>query len=470
MITGPYPTFRALRPEQTFMEFEGSTITIPLTGQKDGREYNEDIQLRAFMRLELDPPYLNNKGTREFQFTIRDWDLYGTCPMLNKLFFDDPRGKFFVNQATGRADYIPAMMTLNVSNHYYDVFDGIRLPGGGGLPIPGPIKDPILGDPRNIEMNYLNSHAFRVWDTVSGKDGDEWVYSNPNNKIYFEIMPIRRLVDPLASQPILPSILSGVTRAGNDAPVIVFHKKPPGLTGQGAFDITKPEDRAKYLLAISDFSEIDKRPTTRGELSVMGASLPDRGEALNITRFFSNTPLFSNNREADPLEIRWMVPPDIGGPSAVGGLMSSALSAANADKITGYIQVVSPARSICTALQGPDLGRPIDSADFPANIHYSINFNVFVNEHRMIQDAAGVAHAYGIHRIPPRDVTVAFDKTHAGIVLERNLKLGKGHCTGMHTITREEFREGRNFARYWRKMPLTFDPNKNYDYDPKINY
>ena len=471
MITGPYPTFRPLGPEKTFLEYEGSMITIPLTARKDGREFTKEIQLRAFMRLELEPPYMSNKGTREFQFTIRDWELYGTCPLLNKLFFDDPRGKLVVNPTTGRADYIPAMMTLNVSNHHYVVLDPIKIgPGPGPGPTPGPIMSSIFGDPRNIEINFLNSHTLRVWDTVQGRDGDDWVYSNPTNKIYFEIMPLKRLADPNATQPIFPSILAGTPRANSDMPIVVFHKKPPGLSGQGAFDIRTPEDRVKYLLAISTFSEIEVKATPRGDQLVMQASLPDRGEAFNITRFPSNTPLSSNSREIDTLEIRWMVPPNIGSATAVHTLLNDTLTAASVDGITGYIQIASPARSICIALQGPDLGRPINSADFPANIHYSINYNVFVNESKMIEDAAGTAHADGIHRIPPRDVTVSFDKTHAGIVLEKYLRLGKGHCTGMHTITREEFREGRNFARYWRKMPFTFDPTKNYAYDPKVNY
>ena len=45
MISGPYRTFRRLNPDQAFLEFEGSTITIPMRGRRlagramDGRRY-----------------------------------------------------------------------------------------------------------------------------------------------------------------------------------------------------------------------------------------------------------------------------------------------------------------------------------------------------------------------------------------------------------------------------------------------
>jgi len=477
MITGPYPTFRPLGPDKTYLEYEGSTITIPLTAKKDGRTLSEEVQLRAFMRLELEPPYLNNIGTREFQFTIRDWELHGTCAVLNELFFNDPRGHFHVHE--GRADYIPATMTFRVSNHVLPRFEIPRdtiLPGP--TPRPGPVTDPIFGDPRNIEIKNLNSHAFRVWDTITESDGNKWVYSSPNNKIYFQLLPLKRLIDARVHNILPPRILGALATVTPESPLLIFHKKPPGLVGERDFNILEARDRARYLLAISDFAVEGQSQTPHGPLSVMRAVLPDRGASVNIARSQSNTPLSTNSREADALEIRWTAPADVAGPGPTGQLMARVLTDAKLESLTGYLQVVSPARSICTALQAPDLGRPIDSADFPANIHYSINFHVYVNQVRMVEDAAGVAHAYGIHRIPPRDVTVAFDKTHVGTVLARQLMLGKGHCTGMHTISREEFRDGQNYCRYWQSVPLRIDrlgqpddPWRNYrEYDRTVDY
>src|SRR5688500_5127087 len=122
--SGPYKTFRPLLQHETFLEYEGSTITVPLNadivtdwdaaGRPEPIERKtEEIKLHAFMRLEVYPAYLNGLGTREFQFTIRDWDLFGFSPLLNELFYGDRLGR-------PEADHEPrrqAVMTFSLSNH-----------------------------------------------------------------------------------------------------------------------------------------------------------------------------------------------------------------------------------------------------------------------------------------------------------------------------------------------------------------
>ena len=74
-----------------------------------------------------------------------------------------------------------------------------------------------------------------------------------------------------------------------------------------------------------------------------------------------------------------------------------------------------------------------------------------------MEDQSGIAIAAGADQIPPRDVTVAFDKPHIGHVLSRYIEFGNGHCTGMHEIPEDEYQRGVNFCRYWRTVPL--DPS-----------
>ncbi|HEX8224134.1 MAG TPA: hypothetical protein VF605_09990 [Allosphingosinicella sp.] len=79
IVQSPYRTFRRLTRNETFLEFEGSTITIDIKARKSADDpwMEEELKLRAYMRLEIFPPYINNLGTREFQFIIRDWWLNG---------------------------------------------------------------------------------------------------------------------------------------------------------------------------------------------------------------------------------------------------------------------------------------------------------------------------------------------------------------------------------------------------------
>jgi hypothetical protein len=116
MISGHYRTFRDLNPGETYIEYEGSTITIPIRVKQGDRWLEERLKLRAFMRLEVFPPHLNGLGTREFQFIIRDWELFGFSPLLNKLFMGNERGYMDPSRRSARAEH--AVMTFCVAHHY----------------------------------------------------------------------------------------------------------------------------------------------------------------------------------------------------------------------------------------------------------------------------------------------------------------------------------------------------------------
>src|SRR5687767_13336098 len=80
---GHYPVGRTL-------EFEGSTITIPITAQlKNGWITTEEVDFTAFMRLELDRRVRNQLGRTQFEFNIVVWELHGRSRLLSEKFDRD---------------------------------------------------------------------------------------------------------------------------------------------------------------------------------------------------------------------------------------------------------------------------------------------------------------------------------------------------------------------------------------------
>jgi len=467
--SGPYRTFRPLQPQESYLEYEGSTITIPMRARKSPNDpwMMDEIKLKAFMRLEIYPTYVNNLGTREFQFTIRDWELYGTCPMLNRLFFDDPRGKFW--QAGGLSDYVPATVTFRVANSYRVHVDGPLSPSD------------VFEDPKALDLRNITSHSFRHWAVFEERGQDSWTYTKPDNKLYFEILPPKSLsadsIRDVVAKHREASTAFGLAHVGDEAPLIVFHKKAPGADAATAdFNLGDAVDRARYLLALGSVTspregaviagEPGDGPQPRRNLGIRAANTL-RGLESNKTQIQGNTVLSSNSRAREGVELNWALSPKLRNRDDLDKLLEAA-----GGRIRGYIQMTSPARSLCTADQAPAVGDPIDSADFPARIIYAINYDIFLNNEHFEEDQAGIAIAVGATEIPPRDVTVAFDKVHLGRVLSRYLEFDKGHCTGMHEITPEEFHAGVNQARYWRTVPLSpdigwegfapFDPERSY--------
>ena len=407
IISGPYKNFRPLLPGQSFVEYEGSTITIPLTVKLPrGELKTEPIQLHAFMRLEVFPAYLNGLGTREFQFIIRDWELFGYSELLNELFYGNPLGR---ERDPGEGPYKAdldkrrrevAVMTFTLSRNYfkYDDDDNKKL---------GPVE---RGTPEKqtreqlLSIDDLTSHDIR------------------GNYIYYQIM-----------------------KQGHGFSVL-FHNKPPEGDATSRIGLLRSKggvgreqvaykDRV-HLLARADSAIGDKeKPLGPNDEFIATLSDDEHAESI-ITPSNGNTVVSTLMRPRKPVSIRWR------------------LGNAPQDGDVGRIRIVSPAKSICTSHQGPDLGRPFDSADFPARIMYAASYHIFINRERFVEDQAGVALADGVHEIPPRDVTVAFDKPHTGEVLNRYLEFGPGHCTGMHEITVDRYLYGKAISEYWRTQPL----------------
>lgn len=451
---GPYRTFRRLNQNESFLEFEGSTITVDLKARTSPNDpwMQEELKLRAFMRLEIFPAYINNLGTREFQFIIRDWWLHGKSEMLSTLFFGDPRGMHVSKiKKPGKkgpenwCDYVPAAVTFRVSNNYnIDVDDT-----GHGLG-----ASELFASPRDLDIRNLTSHHTRIWDTIKERS-DAPSYTLPGNRIYWQVLS----ADAANELGIMTSKARG--------PVVLFHKKPPERTTERGIAKTVPtfrasdcRERADFLLAIGEIGE-DGRFFATTPWGHDGGRL----EALSVQQH-GNVTLSPHFRPISDIEIRW---------GLAKGLDLDRLSKqlGKAGSISGSIRIVSPSRSLGTAEQGPVGDEPIDSCDFPARITYAVNYNIAINRETFVEDQAGIAIAMGALEIPPRDVTVAFDKPHIGHVLQKYLEFGPGHCTGMHEIPEQEYEHGVNFCRYWRTVPL--DPTDSRwgtfeDFDPDRVY
>ncbi|WP_202330986.1 hypothetical protein [Mesorhizobium sp. L-8-3] len=466
IISGPYRTFRALKEDETFIEYEGSTITIPMRGRQspDSDWMEEEVKLRAFMRLEVFPAYINQLGTREFQFIIRDWELYGKSEMLNRLYYGDPRGRLLENGERGFADYVPAVLTFNVSHNYYMGADA-----GHDIDV----KD-IFGDPRSIELRNLTSHHLRTW--APGSAGREAAqYGQPHNTLYWQIVMPNALRGADLQYLLGSNYAPFAEREGDANPLLIFHKKTPGIPGEGdAFDISNPRDRARYLLAVSTFDPLPQRGA--GAQPMSRATLPGRGFNANLVQQPGNSVLSALHRYRLPLDVRFGLNSNMRSPADVGEYVGKRLADGKRSTLSGWLKLVDPSKSKGTAEQGPQIGEPVDSADFPADITYAINYDVWVNDQKIVDDQAGIAEARGALEIPPRDVKVAFEKPTISAVAGRYLEFRPGSCTGMMEIAQREFEDGANFARYWRTVPLdlgapaapavaSFD-----DYDPSFHY
>lgn len=74
----------------TVTEFEGSTITIPIQAQlPNGWISVEEVDLAAFMRLDLDRRTKNQLGRTQFEFNIVVWELFGRSQLLSEKFGTD---------------------------------------------------------------------------------------------------------------------------------------------------------------------------------------------------------------------------------------------------------------------------------------------------------------------------------------------------------------------------------------------
>jgi hypothetical protein len=318
----------------------------------------------------------------------------------------------------------------------------VSVDGGGSA-------DALFAPAARLEIRNLTSHHLRTWSPIEER-GDALTYGLPANRLYWQILS-PEAVKRAAAGPLLEEDAGG--------PIIVFHNKPR------AFDLGNDRDRVEHLLAIGALP----REQGRGESLFVARAPHGRGghllEALKVQQDGNVTlsPLYRPKRD---LEIRWALA--AGGRDAIAKALKGGSGA-----ISGAIRIVSPSRSLGTADQGPVGDEPVDCCDFPARITYAINYSIAVNAEEFVEDQAGIAIAVGVDDVPPRDVTVAFDKPHIGHVLSRYLEFGPGHCTGMHEISQAEYDHGVNFCRYWRTVPLDpTDPRwaSLEDFDPARLY
>lgn len=127
VVTGSLGSF----PVGRQVEFEGSTISIPITVQlRNGWISTEWVDFQAFMRLELDRRMVNQLGRTQFEFNIAVWELHGRSELLSEKMGEDayitfsltpppqkqPRSICFANQ--DGADF-PATIIYSAC---YDVF------------------------------------------------------------------------------------------------------------------------------------------------------------------------------------------------------------------------------------------------------------------------------------------------------------------------------------------------------------
>jgi hypothetical protein len=82
-------------------------------------------------------------------------------------------------------------------------------------------------------------------------------------------------------------------------------------------------------------------------------------------------------------------------------------------------------------------------ADYPAMIVYGAIYDVYLGKEPIIEKQPGVAFATPVWEIPPRNVTVAFEKPFDS----EQFAFSAGTCEGMRSITREEFEQGVAIAR-----------------------
>lgn len=103
--------------------------------------------------------------------------------------------------------------------------------------------------------------------------------------------------------------------------------------------------------------------------------------------------------------------------------------------ITFTLSATEQPKSICIAHQR--------DSDYPAMIIYNAIYDVYFNHEKIIENQPGTAYATPVTSIPPRNVTVAFEKPFTSDLFE----FSAGSCEGMASITREQFEQGAYAAR-----------------------
>ena len=158
VLQGTYGHF----PVGQVIEFEGSTITIPIQAQlKNGWISTEDVDFKAFMRLNLERRVISQLNRTQFEFMIEVWELHGRSEVLSEKFGKDvqitfsltpppqkqPKSICFANQSG--SDY-PATIIYSAC---YDVFMDEEKVIDGQMGVA--ICTPIMGiPPRNVLVAF----------------------------------------------------------------------------------------------------------------------------------------------------------------------------------------------------------------------------------------------------------------------------------------------------------------------------
>jgi len=103
--------------------------------------------------------------------------------------------------------------------------------------------------------------------------------------------------------------------------------------------------------------------------------------------------------------------------------------------VTFTLSDVPQPKSICVARQR--------ESDYPAIIVYNAIYDVYLGSERIRENQPGTAVATPVWEIPPRNVTVAFEKPFESELFS----FRAGCCEGMRPIPRPKFEEGVALAR-----------------------
>lgn len=107
--------------------------------------------------------------------------------------------------------------------------------------------------------------------------------------------------------------------------------------------------------------------------------------------------------------------------------------------ITFTLADTTQPKSLCVALQR--------DADYPAMIVYNAIYDVYMGKEKIIDRQAGTAVATPVYSIPPRHVTVAFEKPFDSELFA----FRAGVCEGMRSVSADEFQRGATEARLVRE-------------------
>jgi hypothetical protein len=115
--------------------------------------------------------------------------------------------------------------------------------------------------------------------------------------------------------------------------------------------------------------------------------------------------------------------------------LTNTYSAGLNANVTFTLSDTEQPKSLCVALQ--------QESDYPALIIYNAIYDVYLGSERIVERQPGTATARPVREIPPRNVTVAFEKPFSSDLFE----FAAGSCEGMRSITRAEFEMGAREAK-----------------------